>query len=297
MATDLNDRTSAPSREDVPAEWLEPHLPTVFSRWHPYVAALQQATIKAIIAAARVRPGDAVVDIGCGSGIPALALAEAVGPSGRVTATDPSPVFVAAVAENARRLGLDNLEAMQASAVGLPFAAGSFDAATCHMGVMFFEDVEAGLGRIRAVLRPGGRAAFAAWGPDAENALFSSFWGAARPYLAAEAANEGEAGTPQTSTADASGPARFAAPGSLSAALRAVGYADIREEARTVDLVWPGPAETLRAFWLEVSRAEERVPAEQREAFRADVLASLRRYADGDAVRLPATVVLASGRS
>ena len=48
---------------------------------------------------------------------------------------------------------------------------------------------------------------------------------------------------------------------------------------------------------LEVSRAEERVPAEQREAFRADVLASLRRYADGDAVRLPATVVLASGRS
>ena len=242
-------------------------------------------------------PGDAVVDIGCGSGIPALALDEAVGTAGLVAATDPSPIFVAAVAENAR-LGLANLETVQASATRLPYAAaGSFDAATCHMGVMFFEDVAAGLGRIRAVLRSGGRAAFAAWGPDAENALFSSFWGVARPYLAAASPTEGGAGTAQTLAPDAPEPRRFAEPGSLSAALRTTGYVDVREETRQVDLVWPGTAETLRAFWLQISRIEEQVAAERREALLGDVLASLRRYAAGGTVCLPATVVLASGRA
>ncbi len=190
-----------------------------------------------------------------------------------------------------------NLEAVRASAAGLPFAPGSFGAATCHTGVMFFPDVGAGLTRMREVLRPGGRAAFVAWGPEAENALFGSFWGAARPYLPAEPPAEGEAGSSAGPVVDAPSPMRFAAPGSLAEALRAAGYGDVRKEARAVDLVWPGGAETLWEFWLELMPIEGQVPAERRAAFRADVLASLRRYADGDSIRLPAAIVLASGQA
>ena len=293
MDEPANDPVPPPPNDAVPAEWRDPHLPTVFAKWHPSLVALQRATIEAVIAAAGVQPGFAVVDVGCGSGIPALALAEVVGPAGRVAATDPSPVFVAAVAANARRLGLANLNAVEASAAGLPFAPATFDAATCHMGAMFFADAGAGLARIRAVLRPGGRAAFVAWGGDVGNAFFASFWGAARPHLPLDPTTDGGA-APEP---DAPGPMRYAAPGSLSGALRAAGYRDIHEETRTVDLVWPGPAETLRDFWLELTRLEAKVPPDRREAFRADVLASLRRHAEGDAIRLPAPVVVATGRA
>ena len=293
MTTQTLDTLPPPAQEDVLAEWLDPHLPTVFARWHPYVVGLQRATTEAIIAAAEVAPGDAVLDVGCGSGIPALALAAAVDPTGRVTAVDPSPVFVAAVAENARHLGLANLDAFQSSAAALPFPPATFDAATCHTGVMFFPDVRAGLTRIREVLRPGGRAAFVAWGPADQNALFSSFQGAIQSHLPPSPPTS----EPPAPAGDEARPTRFATAGSLAAALRDAGFGDVREEARTVDLTWPGPPESLRAFWLDLSRIEDKVPPDRLDALRADLLASFRRYADGDGVRLPAAIVLATGRA
>lgn len=291
MASHVGDRTRSSPPAGVTAEWLDPHLPSVFSRWHAFHARLMEATNAAVIAEAAVAPGFAVLDVGCGSGFPALALADAVGPAGSVMATDPSPVFVAATRENAARLGLANLEAVRAEAADLPFAAGSFDAATCHMVAMFFADPRAALEGIRRVLRPGRRAAFVAWGPEAENAMFGSFWGAARPHLPPPDA------TAPPPAAGAPGPGRFAAPGSLGAALHGAGFADVREEARRVDLVWPGPPESLRRFWLELTRLEDRLPVDRLEGLRADVLAAFRRHAEGEAVRLPATVVVASGRA
>jgi len=278
---------------EVLAEWIEPHLPTVFTRWHRYHERLQRASSAAVIAAAGVRPGDAVLDIGSGAGIPALEVARVVGPEGRVVATDPSPIFVAAVLEHARQAGLGNVEAIETGVTDLPFDGGCFDAATCHMGVMFFPDVRAGLGRIRRVLRPGGRAGFVVWGPEDENAFFGSFWDGARPYLPAPPPGSGDDGV--VGAADAPGPMRFAAPGSLSAALTLAGFGDVREETRVVEMVWPGPVETLFEQWTEISRIESRVALERRSEFRRNVLASLRRYADGETVRVSAPIVVASG--
>lgn len=276
--------------DDVTPEWLEGHLATVFSRWHPQVVHLLRATSDAIIAAAEVRPGDAVLDVGSGSGIPALAVAELVGPSGRVVATDPSPIFLAALSDNVRAGGLDNVEVVQASAAGLPFDTGRFDAATCHMGVMFFPDVQAGLTRIRDLVKPGGRAAFVAWGSDADNSFMATLAGASRPHLPPEPPASGLPPDP-----DAPRPTRFAEPGSLSAALTAAGYADVREDAPMVDLVWPeGPA-SLTHFWLELTRLEQRVAPERHAALRADIEAAYERYRDGNTVRMPVRVVAASG--
>ncbi|HET7093824.1 MAG TPA: class I SAM-dependent methyltransferase, partial [Thermomicrobiales bacterium] len=233
--------------EEVTEEWRDAHLPSVVAEWHPYLVRQQAESAAAVIAAADVAPGFTVLDVGCGSGIPTLALAEAVGPVGRVVAVDPSPIFIAAVKKNARELGLTNVEVVQASAVGLPFPPASFDAATCHMGAMFFPDLRAGLTRIRQALRPGKRAAFAAWGPDADNTLFKAFWTAAGPYLPPEAAQAAPPGP------DTPAPMRFATAGTLSAALRDAGFADVRETTRRFDLVWPGSPATLRDFWLALT--------------------------------------------
>jgi SAM-dependent methyltransferase len=285
-----NAGTAAPI--DVVPEWREAHLPTVFASAHPFLVHMQRPTVDAVIEAAAVKPGDHVIDIGCGSGIPALALAAAVGPTGQVTATDPSPVFVAAVKTNAAALGLTNLTAVEASAAGLPFAAGRFDAATCHFAVMFFPDVTAGLTRIRAVLRPGGRAGFVAWGPVTANTMFGSFWSAAGPYLPPDPPPD-----PTVSPADVPQPMRFAEPGSLSRALTAAGFMDVRESSRVVDLIWPGPAETHLAFWLDLTNIQEKVPRERQTAFHTDLLAALRRYETEGELRYSAQIVIASGHA
>lgn len=301
LATEIAPRDAGRGRghgqmnDEVLAEWVEPRLPEIFSRWFPFHRGLQQATSAAVIDAADARPGDVVLDVGSGAGIPALDVARRVGPTGRVMATDPSDVFVAAVLANAAAEGLTNLEATRTSVTAMPFGPGSFDAATCHMGVMFFRDAVAGLEKIREVVRPGGRAGFVAWGPESENLFFGSFWAAAGPYLAAATDEDGAVDVDTAMPTDAPGPMRYAVAGSLSAALGAAGFADVREETRTVEMVWPGRAETLLEQWVELSGVEARVARERWVEFRRDVVAGLNRYADGETVRLSAAIVVASG--
>src|SRR3954463_8883945 len=93
----------AASRDDVTAEWRDEHLPSFFARWHRQNEALLQETTAAIMAEAAIAPGFTVLDVASGSGIPALEIARVVGPTGSVTATDPSPILIAALEENARQ--------------------------------------------------------------------------------------------------------------------------------------------------------------------------------------------------
>ena len=274
----------------VPEEWVDDHLATIFTRWHPFMSQADVHSQDLVIAEAGIQPGDTVLDVACGAGIPALRIAERVGPDGRVVATDPSPVFLSATAENAARQGLANLDTVQASAATLPFRPGSFDAATCHFGVMFFTDITAGLSRIRETLKPGKRAAFIAWGPDADNQLFSSFGAVVSQYAPPPPPPD-----PSIAEIDIPKPNRFAGAGSLSAFLQSAGYQDVRERYEQVDYTWPGHAPTMLEFWKQLSRIEERIPAERREAFEEDLLASLGRFAEGETLHFSCTVVIASG--
>jgi hypothetical protein len=128
------------------------------------------------------------------------------------------------------------------------------------------------------------------WGPETENTFFGSFWDGARPYLPVPPAANAE-----PAAVDGPGPMRFATPGSLGGELRRAGFGDVREESRVVEMVWPGTVETLARQWFEISRLEARVAEERRDDLHEDVLRSLRRYAEGERVRVTAPIVVASG--
>ncbi len=105
--------------------------------------------------ATELSPGDSVIDVACGTGKLALALAGIVGPFGRVEAVDLSTTMVARAAAEHR--ALVQLRFRVANALELPFPDATFDAATIAFGLRNLSDFEAGFREMARVVRPGGR--------------------------------------------------------------------------------------------------------------------------------------------
>ena len=98
-----------------------------------------------------VRPGDRVLDVCCGTGDLAIACARA---GGDVTGADFAPRML----ERARRKA-PSLTWLEADALALPFADGTFDVATVGFGLRNVDDLERALHELRRVLSPDGRLA------------------------------------------------------------------------------------------------------------------------------------------
>ena len=256
--------------------------------YYPLLKEQSRAATEAIFEAARIRPGMQVLDIASGPGEPALTIAERIGASGSVTATDLVPEMLAAAEENARSSGLTNITFQQANAEALPFADEQFDVVTCRFGVMFFPDVQRGLGEIRRVLKPDGRAALVAWGPLAENPFFSTTLGVLMRHVQLPPP---EPGAPT--------PFRFAQAGTLTAALQAVGFREVQEEYRTIPWPTPGPAEYAWQLSRELApvtfgRIFGMLTPAQIEQVTAEALDAMRAYEEGNQLRFQAVIVVAS---
>ena len=99
--------------------------------------------------------GAAVIDVACGTGKLAAALAEQVGPFGRVLAVDLSAGMIAHGAQ--ANYDLVQLEFRLGNALALPAPDAEFDAATIAFGLRNLADYAAGFRELRRVVRPGGR--------------------------------------------------------------------------------------------------------------------------------------------
>jgi SAM-dependent methyltransferase len=113
------------------------------------------------LAALAPRPGESILDIGCGGGETALSLVQAVAPNGTVIGVDLS-ASVLAFARCAAK-GCERVRFVHADAQVFPFEPASFDAAFSRFGVMFFADPIAAFINIRRSLKPNGRLAFVCW--------------------------------------------------------------------------------------------------------------------------------------
>jgi ubiquinone/menaquinone biosynthesis C-methylase UbiE len=112
-----------------------------------------------------VRNGQVVADLGCGPGFHALALAELVGPQGRVYAVDSDEKAIRTVEKKANRRGYRNIEAHALSAADLSFIKdGSIDFVLANglLCSMAPEHHESAVNEIRRILKPSGLAYLAA---------------------------------------------------------------------------------------------------------------------------------------
>jgi SAM-dependent methyltransferase len=123
---------------------------------------------------AEVRPGQRLLDVGCGPGALTAELARRVGPDA-VSAVEPSASFAAAV--SARLPGVD---VRPSAAEHLPFGDDAFDGALAQLVVHFMTDPVAGLREMGRVTRPGGIVAACVWDHAGGRGPLTAFWSAVR---------------------------------------------------------------------------------------------------------------------
>ena len=106
---------------------------------------------------AGVSPGDAVLDVCCGTGDLSFELAGRVSPGGHVVGCDFSEQMLDLAREKALQREIESVRFEWADALSLPYDAGRFDAVTVGFGVRNLADLDRGLREMTRVLRPGGR--------------------------------------------------------------------------------------------------------------------------------------------
>ena len=141
----------------------EPRVTTMFDSIAPVydrmntlmTAGLDGRWRRAAVRAAGLSRGGAALDVACGTGKLTAALADAVGPEGRVVGVDLSPAML----DEARRAFGDTsgVEFRLGNAMALPLESGSFDAATIAFGLRNLSSFEGGLSEMARTVRSGGR--------------------------------------------------------------------------------------------------------------------------------------------
>ncbi|MCA0942940.1 methyltransferase domain-containing protein [Yangia mangrovi] len=181
-----------------------------------------------VLAAAAPRPGERVIDLGCGAGATTLALAEAVGPDGHVTGLDVSSTLLEVA--RTRAAGLEGLRPeFIHTDVQVWEPEQPADLCMSRMGVMFFADPVAAFANILRFLRPGGRLAFICWRAREENPWFDLPMKVAVDHLGPAAPGD----------PDAPGPMAFRDPERVRGILASAGFADIAMETVAAELRLP----------------------------------------------------------
>ena len=151
-ATSQPDSPSAPPQFQMP-DWSVGH----YERFAPEL----EPAAEHLVELATIRPGERVLDLGCGTGNAALLAARA---GATVTGLDPAPRLL----DVARgRLAAERLDGtfVIGDAHAVPFEDGSFDAVLSVFGVIFAADARRALAEILRVLAPDGRALVSVWLP------------------------------------------------------------------------------------------------------------------------------------
>lgn len=127
-----------------------------WDRHTAHIRAWLRLPTDAMLHMAGIEAGASVLDVAAGAGDQTLDIAQRVGPTGRVLATDLSPAILALAEKNALAAGLRNVQTLVSDGEELTVETASFDAVVCRLGLMFFPDPLQGLHGMHRALRPGG---------------------------------------------------------------------------------------------------------------------------------------------
>jgi SAM-dependent methyltransferase len=159
--------TGDPFRRQLHGMWAG-----VAPAWAAHAAAIDERSVEltaSMLDRAALRPGDRVLELACGPGGLGLAAAPRVAPGGEVVCSDVAAEMVEIAAARATERGLDNVSTRVLDLEELDEPDEAFDTVLCREGLMFAVDPTRAAREVRRVLRAGGRAVIAVWGPRERN--------------------------------------------------------------------------------------------------------------------------------
>ena len=147
------------SRDATSINWESSEIAERRNRGRARRAELQRPATEMMLDLAEIRLGSRVLDLAAGTGDQTVSVAQRVGPTGYVLATDISASMLKLAADAAREEGLTNVETKVVDAQKIDLEADSFDAVICQLGLFLFSNPASVLRAMRRVVRPGGKVA------------------------------------------------------------------------------------------------------------------------------------------
>ena len=234
----------------------------------------------------RLRPGERVLNVACGTGVVARLAAQQVGPTGQVTGVDLNAGMLA-VARTLPPPPGATITWVEGSAVAMDLAEAQFDVVLCQQGLQFFPDKPAALREMHGVLVSGGRVVLSVCEKTVDPYRLA-LWEAVERHVGTEAARRLLASRMVPN------------PTELSQLLVDAGFRKVHIRSSRMTKRLPA-LETLVLWHLEATPVAEAVAAlhdETRAALAREVRIALQSYADGDGVIVPdATNVATAHRS
>jgi ubiquinone/menaquinone biosynthesis C-methylase UbiE len=227
-----------------------------------------------LVDAARLMPGDRVLDIACGTGVVTRIAAERVGPAGQVVGLDLNPGMIGVARSLPPPTGAP-IEWLERSALSLGLKDENVDAILCQQGLQFFPDKALALREMRRVLKKGGRLALSVW--NSTGSYNSAVGDALAKYVSSETAVRFCASRQAPSRDELQ---RLAADADFSAIAVNVHRIDVhlpRLDTFTLDHLAATPVASVLAA----------VDDDTRQKIGASVMQELQHYADGDGVTYP----------
>ena len=241
-----------------------------------------------LVADARIRSGMQVLDLGSGTGYPALLSARTVGPSGSVIGLDLAEQMLAVARRKATALGLANVTFRTGDATTLPFEADSFDALTSRFCLMFLPEIPKATAEITRVLRPGGWVAAAVWSSPDKNPSIG---------LSMEAIKNVIALPPPDPTAP--GIFRLAKPGDLAGMMQQDGLIDVTEQEFLAEWSYASADEyytSLMEIAAPIQNLMATLSATQIQEVKRLILAAVTQYQRGNRITFPLAVRMVAAR-
>lgn len=241
-----------------------------------------------LVGDARLRAGLRVLDLGSGTGYPALLTAQTVGTSGGVIGIDLAEQMLEAATRKAAVLKLSNVTFRTGDVTTLPFEAASFDAVISRFCLMFLPEIPKAVAEIARVLKRDTWVAAAVWSAPDKNPYLKIPIDIIKQFI--------EIPPPDPS---APGIFRLAKSGELAGMLQQAGFADISDDEFLGDVRFPSTdnyfsslmdiAAPIQNLWTKLS------PVQQKDA-RQRILDATEQYRKGSIVALPIAVRMVTAR-
>jgi ubiquinone/menaquinone biosynthesis C-methylase UbiE len=245
-----------------------------FVRWKHIIVDGLTLHSEAIFPTLRVRPGDTVVDVGCGFGDTAIKLAKLVGPTGSVLAIDCCDGFLEFGRQDAKAAGIGNITFLEEDVQTYRFEP-LHDFCFSRFGTQFFENPVAGLRNMRKSLKPGGIMTMIVWRGIKDNPWLGSAKDVVLSFLPPPGENAQSCGP---------GPFSMADTGVVTKQLEIAGYKDIQFERIDAQVFVGKDLDDAVAFQLalgpagEVYREAGRLAEERHEEIAQALKAQLAKH-------------------